>query len=153
MFTYDGIRIAPFATKLPWRATAGGTTRTPVAAICSGDRCENLVCTLSKKASSPAFVITLSFRRKDSSTAFLIHWCTVHWPTPWRVATRSLPVFSSLTTWSTASRTSLGAEEAERLARLSHAVSMVCWSCWVMGSLRMALDELHDALGGFEAFR
>ena len=47
MFTYEGIRIAPLAMKLPRRATAGGTTRTPVAAISSGDRCENLVGTLS----------------------------------------------------------------------------------------------------------
>src|SRR6478736_6167257 len=154
MFTYEGIRMAPLAMKLPRRATAGGTTRTPVAAISSADRCENLVCTLSKKASSPAFMITLSFRRKDSSTAFLIHWCTVHWPTPSRVATRSLPVFRSAITCSTASLTSLGAEAAEMVARFSHAVSMICWSCWVMEIfLTLALDELHDALGGFQAFR
>src|SRR6478735_6365260 len=99
-------------------------------------------------------MITLSFRGKDSSTAFLIHWCTVHWPTPSRVATRSLPVFRSAITCSTASLTSLGAEEAEMVARFSHAVSMICWSCWVMGIfLTLALDELHDALGGFQAFR
>jgi len=47
MFTYEGIRIAPLAMKLPRRATAGGTTRTPVAFICSSFRCANLVCTLS----------------------------------------------------------------------------------------------------------
>src|SRR5665213_2648865 len=31
---------------------------------------------------------SLSLRRKLSSTAFLSHWCVVHWPTPSRVATR-----------------------------------------------------------------
>src|SRR6476661_6075702 len=138
--------------KLPRRATAGGTTRTPVAAISSGDRCANLVCTLSKKASSPDFISALSFRRNDSSTAFLIHWWTVHWPTPSRVATRRWPLFSSAMTCSTASATSFGAEAAESWARLSHAVSMICWSCWVMGCLTIAeLDELDDAHGGFDA--
>ena len=28
---------------------------------------------------------------KDNKTAFLIHWCTSHWPTAFRVATRRLP--------------------------------------------------------------
>src|SRR4030095_2226303 len=98
-------------------------------------------------------MIALSFRRNDSSTAFLIHWCTVHWPTPWRVATRSRPLFSSEITCSTASATSLGADLAEMLARFSHAVSMICWSCWVIGLLWSGLDELDDALRGFHAFR
>src|SRR5688572_3373311 len=92
-----------------------------------------------------------SLRRNDSSTAFLIHWCTVHWPTPWRVATRRWPLFSSAITCSTASATSLGALAGERLARFSHAASMICWSCWVMDSLLGTLNELHDALGGLQA--
>src|SRR4030095_6905316 len=98
-------------------------------------------------------MIALSFRRNDSSTPFLLHCCPVHWPTPWRVATRSRPLFSSEITCSTASATSLGADLAEMLARFSHAFSMICWSCWVMGLFRSGLDELDDALRGFHAFR
>ena len=51
--------------------------------------CENLVCTLSKKVRSPACMAWLSLSRKLSSTAFLTHWLTVHWPTTCRSATRS----------------------------------------------------------------
>ena len=40
--------------KLPRRATAGGTTRTPVARMSASSRCANLVPTLSKKPRSPA---------------------------------------------------------------------------------------------------
>src|SRR5689334_8875547 len=47
MFTYDGIRIAPLAIKQPRRATAGGTTRTPLFFISSSVEVENLVGTLS----------------------------------------------------------------------------------------------------------
>ena len=47
MFTYEGIRIAPLAMKLPRRATAGGTMRTPDSFSSLADRCENLVGTLS----------------------------------------------------------------------------------------------------------
>src|SRR6266542_2317388 len=96
---------------------------------------------------------SLSRRRNDSSTAFLIHWCTSHWPTAWRVATRRRPLFSSPITCSTASATSLGADLGEMLARFSHAVSMICWSCWVIDSFRSGLDELDDALRGLHAFR
>ena len=49
-----------------------------------------------------------------------------------RVATRSVPLFSSAITCSTASWISLGAAEGERLARLSQALSMRVCSCWVM---------------------
>src|SRR5206468_12476732 len=46
--TYDGIRIAPFPIKLPRRATAGGTTLTPLAFISSSVDRENFVATLSR---------------------------------------------------------------------------------------------------------
>ena len=47
MLTYEGIRITPLAIKLPRRATAGGTTRTPVAFISASLMPANLVGTLS----------------------------------------------------------------------------------------------------------
>ena len=47
-----------------------------LARIAASSRCENLVCTLSKKARSPACIGWLSLRRKLSSTAFLTHWLT-----------------------------------------------------------------------------
>ena len=36
---------------------------------------------------------SLSRSRKLSNTAFLIHWCVVHWPTAARVATRKPDVY------------------------------------------------------------
>src|SRR6478735_6190752 len=97
-------------------------------------------------------MISLSFKRNDSSTAFLIHWWTVHLPTLSRVATRISPRFRAEITCSTASTTSFGADLGEMLARFSHAASMVCWSCWVMELLRSVFHELDDALRGFHAF-
>src|SRR5258707_8870013 len=94
---------------------------------------------------------SLSRRRKDSSTAFLIHWCTVHLPTDSRVATRRWPLFNSAITCSTASETSFGADLAESSARFSHAASMICWSCWVIDLFRSGFHELDDALRGFRA--
>ena len=63
----------PLPMKLPRRATAGGATRTPLAASAASSMLPNLVGTLSKKANSPARTGALSARRKESSTAFLIH--------------------------------------------------------------------------------
>ena len=106
--------------------------RTPVALSSDSLSLENLGCTLSKYTRSPLFIIVLSLRRNDSSTAFLIHWCVVQRPTASRVATRSLPVLSSSMTWATASVTSFGAEADESSARCSQALSMMDWSCCVM---------------------
>ena len=94
-------------------------------------------------------MITLSLRRKDSSTAFLIHW---YGPlaTPWRLATRSLPTFSSAITCSTASRTSCGAEGREAGAVVPRGVDDGL-ELLGHGSALLVLDELHDAAGGFEA--
>src|SRR6185312_4420991 len=104
---------------------------------------------------------SLSFSRKLSSTAFLSHWCVVHWPTPSRVATRSRPLLSSPMACSTASRTSWGAALGDRLARSSHAASMIFCNCWVMvkgdesrfWESGPGLDKLDDALRGLQAFR
>ena len=65
-----------FARYEPRRATAGGTTRTPLARNAASLSAENLGSTLSKKASSPACMKRFSLRRKLSSTAFLTHWLT-----------------------------------------------------------------------------
>ena len=64
-------------------------------------------------ASSPERITALSRSRKLSSTAFLIHWWVVHWPTASRVATRSEPSSRPAITCSTASTTSRGADFAE----------------------------------------
>ncbi len=96
--------------KLPRRATAGGTTRTPVARIAASSRCGELGLDLVVEAQfAGAHRSRCRARRNDSSTAFLTHWLTVHWPTPWRSATRSGPALRSAMTCSTASRTSGGA--------------------------------------------
>ena len=123
--------------KLPRRATAGGTTRTPVARSASSLMPLNLVGTLSKKVMSPAPIWRLSFRRNDSSTAFLTHWCTVHSPTALRSATRSVPASRRPSTSSTAARTS-GLLAEVRLARPSQARSMMdCRSCVMVGISRI----------------
>ena len=116
----------------PRRATAGGTTRTPVALMAWASRLPNLVGTLSKKFSEPDAMSSLSARRNDSNTAFLIHWCTVHCPMASRVATRRRPASSSAMTWPTASWISLVATVGDRLARSSQARSMMVCSCAVM---------------------
>src|SRR6218665_1747500 len=149
MLTYEGIRITFLAWNEPRRATAGGTTRTPVARSSASLMPVYLVATLSKKARSPDCMTWLSFRRNDSSTAFLTHWFTCHWPTAWRSATRRRPVSRSARTLSTASRTSPWVA-ALMVARFSHAVSMMFCSCWVMALQR--LGKGGDAVGGFEAF-
>jgi hypothetical protein len=67
-------------------------------------------------------MISLSRRRKDSSTAFLIHWCTVHWPTASRVATRRRPLFELGNHMLDGIAHFFGGGAGERLARLSQAV-------------------------------
>ena len=44
---------------------------------------------VAKGGAWPARMMTLSFRRKDSSTAFFSHWCVVQTPSEPRVATRA----------------------------------------------------------------
>src|SRR5687768_1527286 len=157
MLTKLGISTTFLARYEPRRATAGGTMRTPEARISASSTCENLVLTLSKNARSPACEIWFSFKRNDSSTAFLTHWLTVHWPTPWRSATRMRPLFRSAMTCSTASRTS-GLFVVFSDARFSQASSIVDCSSWVMeegasvGGRTKGSGEGGDALRGFEAF-
>src|SRR5690606_1642338 len=88
-----------------------------------------LLGTLSKNCRSPLPIWTLSFRRKLSSTAFLIHWWVTHSPSIFS-ATRSLPASRPSRMLLTAQRMSAGAEVGDRLARCSQALSMtVCSSC------------------------
>src|ERR1035437_6501532 len=90
----------------------------------------------------------LSVSRKLSSTAFLIHWCVVHWPTPLRVATRNSPLFKPAITCSTALRIAAGAVLTDRLARSSHAASMMDSRAWVMLQFLVGswgVDKVFDA--------
>ena len=70
----------------PRRATAGGTTRTPVAANSASSRVRELGRHLvvergtARCAPGRCAIAALSARRNDSSTAFLIHWCVIHAP-------------------------------------------------------------------------
>src|SRR5262245_28254949 len=66
-----------FATYAPRRAMAGGTTRKPPAAK---SKFSNFAGTLSKYRVAPPCITRLSSRRKESSTAFLIHSCVTHLP-------------------------------------------------------------------------
>src|SRR5574337_359902 len=97
---------------------------------------------------------SLSRRRKEMSTAFLIHWFTAHWPSIFS-ATRRRPWSRPSMTSATASRTMPDAEEGERVVRTSKASSMIfCRSC--MGSLDLeflteVLAKADDAAGGLQA--
>src|SRR5690606_3892055 len=107
---------------------------------------ENLEGTLSHQAPSPGplEMRTLGLSRKESSTAFLSHWLTVHWPDASRWATRCWPESSAARAASTASRTA-PVVEGEREARSSHAASMVVASCFtsVTLSLRPGLTRSY----------
>src|SRR4051794_3170881 len=84
----------------------------------------------------------LSSRRKESSTAFLSHWCVIHSP-PVFSATRSTPASSAAITAFTASLSGLA---GFKLARFSQASSMIFFCLSIF-------RELHQALGGFDALR
>ena len=75
-------------------------------------------------------MMSLSFSLNDSSTAFLIHWCVVHCPTPSRVATRSAPLFNWAMVCSTASLISADAWLGDSSARCSQAalITEASWS-------------------------
>src|SRR5205085_9842754 len=70
-------------------------------------------------------MISLSRRRKDSSTAFFTHWFTTQSP-PFFSATRRRPESRSFMTCSTACFTPGGALEGKSSARFSKALSMTC---------------------------
>ena len=111
--------------KLPRRATAPGTARKPAARNSSSLQSENLVGTLSKYLFTPSFCTSLSWMRKESSTAFFAHSLTFHCPTPRRSATRRLPESSWRMVSNTASLTSGVTVAGVMSARFSKAVSMM----------------------------
>ncbi len=119
--------------KLPRRATAPGTTRKPAARKRFSPQPANLLGTLSKAGApaAPPSTTALSLRRNDSSTAFLSHWLTCQPPSAPRSATRALPLSSSSSAASTASRTSLLA--GVTVSRASHAASIALSSSLDMG--------------------
>ena len=100
-----GISTAPLAMKAERRTTAPGTARKPAARNLASSQPRNLESTLSHHtASSGAPEISfMSFRRKDSSTAFFSHSCTFHSP-PTFSATRRAPLSRASSAASTASR-------------------------------------------------
>src|SRR5438046_701521 len=91
----------------------------------------------------------LSARRNDSSTAFLIHWCVIHWP-PDFSATRSLPESSRSMTLLTAARRAFVGLSAARPSQASSTIfcslSMTCFRPWLQGTCKV-----HHALGRFHA--
>src|SRR5690348_4039634 len=91
-------------------------------------------------------MISLSRRRKESSTAFFTHWFTTQ-SAPFFSATRTLPASRSLRTRATASFTSAGALAGEMSARFSKAPSMTCCMSLMRGLL---FDEGCDAVGGLD---
>ena len=89
-----------------------GTARNPAAAHWFSPQPSNFDGTLSyqDEPPGPPGTMAMSLSRKDRSTAFFSHWCTVQLsgplaPSRW-VATRSSPESSSDSARSTASRTS-----------------------------------------------
>src|SRR4051812_28656876 len=84
-------------------------------------------------------MISLSRRRKESSTAFLTHWFTDQSP-PFFSATRIRPASRSSSTCSTASFTPAGAFAGEISARFSNASSMVF--------CRLSISSRLSLLGG-----
>jgi len=78
---------------------------------------------------SPAFWTRLSRVRKESSTAFLAHWLTIHSPLTFS-AIRSLPASRSAITDSMILMASV--DWVVSSVRFSHSSSMVACSGWLM---------------------
>src|SRR6478672_13877759 len=89
------------------RTIEPGTARKPASRNRFSPQPSNLDGTLSHHDAlpGPPPIVVMSLRRNDSSTAFLSHWLTVHFPSPPRSATRALPLSSKSSAVSTASRT------------------------------------------------
>src|SRR5258705_871418 len=85
----------------------------------------------------------LSSRRKESSTAFLSHWCVTHWR-PDFSATRSLPASSAAIAAFTASRSGL---LAFSVARLSQASSMIFFCLSMFSKALQPLRRLDTFVG------
>src|SRR6185503_20548575 len=105
--TKDGISTTPGAMKAEWRTTQPGTARKPALRKRAALQPLNLESTLSHQAAlpGPPGITLMSLSRKDSSTAFLSHWLTCHWPSALRSATRALPDSSNSSAEFTALRT------------------------------------------------
>src|SRR6185437_11758768 len=133
--TKDGISTTPGAINAECRTTQPGTARKPALRKRAAFQPLNLESTLSHHAAlpGPPGITLMSLRRKDSSTAFLSHWLTCHWPSVVRSATRALPASSSSRAAVTALRTA-PLVFGPILSRASKASSMV------LASLSLDMD-------------
>ncbi len=110
MFTKLGIKMTPGLRKLPRRATAPGTTRTP-------RRSKSYFrSNLSKYSKGPDSIFSMRRRRNKSEIACFTHWCTVIEPSSAISATRSCPSSSFAITNST----------SRRASRFSGVISAIC---------------------------
>src|SRR5690606_27084319 len=87
--------------------------------------------------------------RKESSTAFLSHWCTCHSPSIFS-ATRRLPSSRPSRARAMASPTSSGTAEGLRRLRSSQARSMMAWRSVLMCGFLIGGAEFGDTVGGFD---
>ena len=125
MLTKLGISTTFLPMYAPRRTMAPGTARNPAARKALSPQPVNFDGTLSNQFApcGPA-MISLSLRRKLSSTAFFSHWLTVEPPLPSGSATRKSPLSSAMIAASTASRTSPWVA-VEMVSRASHAALIV----------------------------
>ena len=133
MLTKLGSSTAPLAICAPRRTMEPGTTRKPPARNSASVQPVNFSGTLSKAGApaEPYSITALSFRRKDSRTAFFSHWLTFHPPLPSGSATRAAPESSRPSARSTLARTSSLA--GVTVSRTSKAASMAAERCAMLG--------------------
>src|SRR3954462_9887270 len=120
--TYDGMSTTPGAMYAPWRAVAGGTTRTPFSAqpVLSG--------ILSWYSYGPTSIVSIPRVRNESRIAFFAHSLTCQ-PSPAGAATRISPsssiVMTCSTVWAASSSRSDVARSKSSSMRADRAVRSV----------------------------